>query len=317
MTALSTKNDKLIAAYEDARIRNFHRDEFYKALESAIGSRYIIDRQDAAGVGRFIVPRAEVQGWLANHFHLQIVSPQFSGLVNRTMENLGAMLCRLTKVIVYRGVRRADHCIARAIEDSKQIRRQNSTVGKQTVEQIQKRALPGSIAYYKKLLAEEGMPEELAAAGIVDPDKAAMGQHRIDRATEAFWRLERDRLIVLLYMQGCSIREIAKRTVYDKWIVWKRLCHFGLTTTDNDPRSWKPDPLLPARPEPDWPKAFEDREPLTHFASSRNWNDREKALERAENSNDVLSLRKMVNNPKYVKKGYGSRKRVFKMGGNE
>jgi hypothetical protein len=85
---------------------------------------------------------------------------------------------------------------------------------------------------YTALLAGEGMPAELGETRLVDPQRAAINGLRIGKATDAFWQVDELHTILRLYMDGCSIRDIAARTGLHRHLVHDRLRTAGLTTVD-------------------------------------------------------------------------------------
>jgi hypothetical protein len=206
------------------------REEFRDAIKRGVLLSFVVDRADAEGPGRFAVRRQEVYRAAAAHLRIRLVTPPFCTQVRHVVVALGAIPVQAGGRRLFRGVHRRDICPAQAAVESTSLRAMVS--GRRGEDGDRGEHGDGAEHDYRALLAAEGMPEELAEARLIDAERAAINGLRIDKATDAFWEVDRVHTILRLYMDGCSIREIVERTGLTRKVVHNRLRAHGLSSSE-------------------------------------------------------------------------------------
>jgi hypothetical protein len=206
------------------------REEFREAIKRGVLLSFVVDRSDAEGPGRFAVRRLAVYRAAAEYLRIRLVTAPFCTQVRHVVVALGAIAVRSGGRHLFRGVHRRDICPAQAAVEATGLRAAATGRGGEGGDRGGDG--DGENRDYRALLAAEGMPEELAEARLIDAERAAINGLRIDRATDAFWEVDRVHTILRLYMDGCSIREIVERTGLTRKVVHNRLRAHGLSSAE-------------------------------------------------------------------------------------
>jgi len=206
------------------RAEEARRSALRDGIKRAVLGTFEIDREDARHAGRFAVRRAAVYRVVADELAIPMVNPALCLEVTSVVLSMGAVKAKVGNRRLFRGVRRIDECKAASAQRAVDMRRRNRGIGGKE---------GGSTRPYMDILETEGMPEELPAVGMIDEARLTLNSARIARATDAFWKLDQQRAIVRLYMEGASIREIEERTGIKRHAIHDRLHRLGLTDADN------------------------------------------------------------------------------------
>ena len=202
------------------------RDNLRDAVKRAILAEYVVDEADASDRGRFAVRRHEVYRSTARAMRIRLVTPPFCTEVKAAAVELGAIAVRTGGRALFRGMYRREICPAQAGEEATSLRR-NATGGRGS-----HGGDGGGKETWASILEAEGMPEELSAVRLVDQRAAVLNTARIAKATDAFWRLDREHAALRFYMEGLSIREIEGRTGLKRHALHRILHRHGLTGTE-------------------------------------------------------------------------------------
>lgn len=215
----------------------WHQEEARKAFRTAVLSNYIVDPEDAkSDKCQYLVPARLVYRKIADDFAVDRALPEFKKWVAAAIHDLGGIKYTYNGHTFFRGIRPVGICEAESKAQSLEYKREA---------RFEKRHPPRELGYietttrhntslstWEKILAKEGLPKELSMLGLVDPLRADLNKARIEVATTAMWRVYRDFCILRLYLDGASILVIADRLKIGRKLVWNRLKHYDLTTTD-------------------------------------------------------------------------------------
>ncbi len=215
----------------------WHQDEARKMFRTSLLLHYVFEPEDAkADSCQFLIPARLVYRQVADDFAIPVIPKMFQTWVITAVEECGGIHYRYNGYAFFRGIRRTDTCVEASKELTEQYKREARfaksyrpmVLGYQKDTTIRHTSLTS----WEKLLADEGMPRELAGLGLIDPQRAVLNRARIERATSAMWRVYRDFAILRLYLDGLSIIGIATKLNIGRKIVWNRLKHYDLSMSE-------------------------------------------------------------------------------------
>lgn len=215
---------KLVEAIE------LQRANMREAFKRAVLAEYIVDAADAEGPGRFVTRRLDVYRTVAVTLRTRLLTPPFCQEVQQVVVNLGAIKTRVGNRALFRGMYRREICPAQAGVESSQMRARAR--GTSSSRGTKGRSGSNATPDYMAMLEAEGMPAELAAVNLVDPQRAALNDNRIGKATAAFWKLDKEHAVLRAYMGGAAIRDIVEMTGIGKHAVHRILHRHGLTNSE-------------------------------------------------------------------------------------
>lgn len=217
----------------------WHQDQLRHAFEMTVNLLYVIDSKDASGDGRFVIPCREVYRAIADDLKIPMFRRGFQRYCKDVLIDMGALQYRCDGYTMFRGIRNRNDCEAKAEEESRRWK----------VNARWERQSPGSrvlgysgnapsqntdVGTWEKILAGEGLPAEISHVVAIDPLKESVNIARLEKATEAYWRIYRDQCILRLFMEGKAIIPIANLLKIGRRVVWNRLKFYGLSDSEEE-----------------------------------------------------------------------------------
>lgn len=217
----------------------WHQEELRKVVTMAVLSTYEIDKKDALGEGKFIIPSMELYSEIANQLAIPVFKRGYQSYMKALLTDLGAIYYKSDGYRFFRGVRRLDSCVQKAEEESKRhrafahgwkINREERALG-YGGRPVRQSADAGT---WEKILEKEGLPRELGFVANLTNIKHEVNVARIEKATQAMWRCLRDYYILKLYVEGKAIIPIASLLQIGRRVVWNRLKFYGLSDSEEE-----------------------------------------------------------------------------------
>lgn len=217
----------------------WHQDKLKHVFEMTIASLYVIDTKDASGQGKFVIPAREVYRTVANELQIPMFRRGYQKYCRNVLVELGVQHYKYDGYVFFRGIRNREDCEAKAIEESKKYklnaRWEKSFAGPRVLgfvgNAMQQSSSPVT---WEKILAGEGLPAELSTVMGIDRLKEAINVARLEKATDAYWRVYRDLCVLRLFMEGKAIIPIANLLKIGRRVVWNRLKFYGLSDSEEE-----------------------------------------------------------------------------------
>jgi hypothetical protein len=207
----------------------------------------VIDKEDAVGEGRFMVPCMVLYKTIAEFLMVPAFKHGFQSYCRGVVISMGALHHKYDGYVFFRGITKREDCEAKAIEESKRYKEDarswkkppgSRVLGYEGSKVVKKADTYRTYARWEKLLTDEGLPSELKIAlGVdwkVDDMKFAIASLRIEKATSTYWRLVRDTAIIKMYIDGKAIIPIANALQIGRRVVWNRLKFYGLSNSEDE-----------------------------------------------------------------------------------
>jgi len=214
----------------------WHQEQARGAFRASLLANYIFEPEDArADLCLYMIPSRHVYRKIADEFQIAVIPREFKSWVKQGAEELGAVHFKYNGMSFLRGIRQIDLCVEVAKENTLRFKREARFPSRSRVRALgYETNTPRQVTRvnWEEILKREGLPAEINSLGIVDAARATMNEARIATATEAMWRVYRDFCILRLYCDGLSIIGIATKLNIGRKLVWNRLKHYDLTTTE-------------------------------------------------------------------------------------